>query len=320
MDQSDITQPMAAQPISSNPMGQPMPRSSQVGSCPTCGTQPQASRAGSCPTCGTQPQPNVALGGGSFVYAIGAIEPRFPRPSVEKEFAQVMGRAETKGLTDRQALRKVLQERQNRYLVRQLCWIMTIGGLETYVVMPRDPMDFDLLVETLRPAHSSVDLDVIIGVRGGIATPDMCGGLSIPIVAFDALYSFERKSLVEAIPRPDKTPAKEFADAAEELFGRIIQMTNNSGISDQHRALNYLAVRYPAIYAQTAERFAANASLTAVDVRPSALSGTRKIVDVIFSYRHRATDVVEKYAVGVDIGEEFPYLAYKLTPYFDRMP
>lgn len=254
------------------------------------------------------------------MYAIGAIEPRFPRPSVEKEFAQVMGRADTKGLTDRQALQKVLQERKNRYLVRQICWVMTIEGLETYLVTPRDPSDFDLLVESLRLARTSMDLDVVIGLRGPVASPDMCNGLAIPIVAFDVIYSFDRNSLIEAIPRPEKHQGNDFADAAQELFGRIIQMTNNTGVSDQHRALNYLAVRYPAIYAQTAAAFAANASLSAVDVRPSPLSGTRKLVDVIFSYRNRATDVVEKCFVRVDVTEQFPYLAAKLSPYIDRMP
>ena len=82
-----------------------------------------------------------------YIYAIGTIEPRFPRVSVEKELAQVIGRAQTASLTDRQALRMILEERQNRYLVRQICWVMTIEGLETYIVVPRDPLDYDALIE-----------------------------------------------------------------------------------------------------------------------------------------------------------------------------
>lgn len=58
-----------------------------------------------CPTCGTGGASMPA----SYVYAIGRIEPRFPRLSVEKEFAQATGRAETVNLTDRQALQRVLQ-------------------------------------------------------------------------------------------------------------------------------------------------------------------------------------------------------------------
>src|SRR5271170_6322895 len=67
--------------------------------------------------------------------------------------------------------------------------------------------------------------------------------------------------------------------------------------TDEHRALNYLAVRYPAIYANAAEAFGRNESLTAVETRLSPLSGTRKIVDVIFAYTNRNTDVTEKYFV-----------------------
>src|SRR3712207_6597420 len=83
-----------------------------------------------------------------YVYAIGRIEPRFPSLAVEKEFAQATGRAEeTSGLTDREATRSVLSERANRYLARQLCFVLTIEGLETYILQPRDPADFELLVE-----------------------------------------------------------------------------------------------------------------------------------------------------------------------------
>jgi len=95
-------------------------------------------------------------------------------------------------------------------------------------------------------------------------------------------------------------------------------MADNAGATDEHRALNYLAVRYQAIYANAAEAFERNASLTGVDVVPSPLSGTRKVVHVIFSYRNRNTDVVEKFFCRVDVTEEFPFLVTKLSPYVDR--
>jgi hypothetical protein len=36
----------------------------------------------------------------AYVYALGRVEPRIPHLSVEKEFAQATGRAQTVGLTD----------------------------------------------------------------------------------------------------------------------------------------------------------------------------------------------------------------------------
>jgi PatG C-terminal len=251
----------------------------------------------------------------SYVYALGRVTPRFSSLAVEKEFAQVTGCAETAGLTDRQALQSVLSERLNRYLVRQLCWVLTIEGLETYVLQPRDPIDFDLLVEALRPTPSLMDVDVVVGVRGPIVSPEMCNGLILPLVVFDQIYSFDRDTLIDSIPRPESIPEEQFRSAAEELFDRITQVADNAGATDEDRALNYLAVRYPGIYATTADEFGRNASLTAVTVRSSPLSGTRKIVDVIFSYTNRNTDVIERFSVRVDVTEEFPFLVRKISPY-----
>jgi PatG C-terminal len=253
-----------------------------------------------------------------YIYTLGRIEPRFPRLSMEKELAQATGRVDVVGLTDREALRSVLSQRQNRYLVRQICWVFTIEGLETYILQPNDPSDYDQLVEALRPAPRPTDIDVIIGTRGPIAPQEMCRGLAVPIVMFDQLYSFDVDGLVKAIPKPAKMEATRFKQAAEELFWRIIQMADNTGASDEHRALNYLAVRYNEIYNRTAEAFAANSSLTAVEIRPSRLSGVRKIFDVIFSYTNRQTDVTDKYFVRVDVTEEFPFLVTKISPYYDR--
>src|SRR3954452_19875083 len=88
----------------------------------------------------------------SFVYALGRVEARFPRLAVEREFAQVAGRGDNAGATDRAVLHNVLAQRQNRYLARQLCYVFTIEGLDTYILHPRDPADFDQLVEAVRPA------------------------------------------------------------------------------------------------------------------------------------------------------------------------
>ncbi len=305
MEQGESTQQIATQAAVQTPAPGPT-LSPGIGGNGGTGGAP-------CPTCGT----SAGAAPPSYVYALGRIEARFPRLSVEKEFAQATGRADTVNLTDREALRKVLQD--NRYLVKQLCWLMTVGGLETYVLYPRDPTDFNLLVEALRPKPRPGDIDLVIGTRGPIATPEVCNGLLVPIVAFDQLYSFDRDTLIKSIPRPEKKQeAERFGAAAEELFDRIMQMTDNAGATDEDRALNYLAVRYPAIYSTAAEAHARNCSLTAVDVRPSTLVGVRKMVDVIFSFTNRATDVVEKYMVRVDVTEQFPFLVNRISPYYDR--
>jgi hypothetical protein len=148
----------------------------------------------------------------------------------------------------------------------------------------------------------------------------MCNGLVVPIVLVDRVYSFDKPELLKAIKRPKDAKVTEaaFRPAAEELFDRIQQMADNVGETDEHRAINYLAVRYQQIYTHTAEMFGRDFSLTSVDVAPSRLAHTRKLVNVIFSYTNRNTDVVEKYYVRVDVTEKYPYLDKKLSPFYDR--
>jgi hypothetical protein len=254
----------------------------------------------------------------SFVYAIGRVEARFSRLAVEKEFAQAIGRAKTSGKTDQQVFHDVLAKRENRYLARQMCWVFLVQGIETYVIQPRDPADFEVLVEAIRPTPRPDDIDVVVGLRGPIAPPEYCGGLMVPVVAFDQIYSFSRDELLRSIPGPEQAGRDEFHAAAEDVLARLMQMTDNAGATDEHRALNYLAVRYAAMYARAAEQFARDFALTGVEARPSTLGGTRRVVDVIFAFTNRGTDFTEKFFVRVDVTEEFPFLVTKLAPYFDR--
>lgn len=281
--------------------------------CTACGTVPEVSAAALSP--GTLPP---VTPGPVYIYAVGSIEARFPRHSVEREYAQAVARIDATGLTDRQTLQTVLSKPENRYLVRQMCWVMTIQGLETYVLATRDSADFGLLVETQRADPAPSDLDVVIGVRGPIAPPDMCNGLLVPIVIFDQIYSFPREAMIESIPRPDSIPAEEFRRTAEELFDRIVQIAGNAGATDRDRAINYLLMRYPRIYEIVAEAHSRNESLNAVDVLPSPLSGTHKVMDVIFSFTNRGTDVISKQHVAVEVSDMYPYLHSKVKPYYDR--
>ena len=260
----------------------------------------------------------AAVAAASYVYAIGRVEPRFPQLSTEKEFAQAAARSDTTGRTDRQTLHQVLTKAENRYLARRMCWVFTIEGLEVYILRPRDSSDLDRLLEAIRPQPSPLDLDVVVGRRGPLASPDACNGLIVPIVVPDQLYSFDRVTLIQAIPRPDKLTDKQFAAASQEVLDRILHMTDNAGGTGEHRALNYLAMRYPGIYTRTAEQFARDFALSAVEVRPSPLGQTRTVVDAIFAYTNRRTDFSEKFFARVDVTETFPFLVSKLSPYYDR--
>ncbi len=316
MQQTATGEPVAARPAGASDLPDSGAARSP-GTIPPVAPQSAGARCGC--GCGEGSDPGgAAKATYPCVYALGRVEPRFPTLAVEKEFAQATGRAGTAGLTNRQALRDVLAKRENRYLARQLCWVFSVAGVETYLLQPRDPADVSLLVDALRGTPRPTDLDVIIGVRGPVAPPQMCNGLLLPIVLFDQMYSFDVDALVKAIPRPEHIAADRFAPMAEEVFWRAAQVADNAGATDEHRALNYLTVRYDAVYAKAAECYGRNCALTDVEVRPSPLSAARKLVDVIFTFTHRETDVAEKHAVRVDVTEEFPFLVAKLSPFFEH--
>jgi hypothetical protein len=254
----------------------------------------------------------------NFVYALGKIQPRFPSRSVEKEYYQAVGRVGTSGQTDYEAMHTALSQRQNRYLARQMCWVLSIEGIETYILKPKDPSDYDLLIGSLRTPPRGTDLDVVIGYRGQIASPETCNGLVVPIVAFEQIYSFDVDTLMKSLPKPKKSPGEHYTTSSEEVLYRIMQMADNVGATDEHRCLNYLAVRYPAYYEKTAEMHGKECYLAEIEVRQSRLAGVDKIMDCIFTYTNRKTDVDEKWFCRVGLSGLFPYLVTKLSPYYDR--
>jgi len=200
----------------------PVLAGSSVSSRPSSKVISSHADAGACATCGSRL--GVRLDDGvtyPYVYAIGRVQHSFATVGDEKEYAQATGRADAKGLTDQQVLHQALRE--NRYLARRGCFVLTIEGLETYILQARDPMDLDLLVDAVRPKPSPMDLNVVVGLRGPIAPPEMCNGLMVPIVFFDQLYSFDREALQKDIPRPKNIPQAQFLDTVSALLDRILQ-------------------------------------------------------------------------------------------------
>ena len=256
----------------------------------------------------------------NYVYAIGSVKINFPNPSIEKEFRQVVAQENTKEIIDPEVMHKVLKN--NRYLVREVCWILTVEGIETYILVPRDPFDLDQLVEAIaREGREALDTDVVIGEMGPIAPIEQCG-FELPILVFDKIYSFKKKTLIDEIPKPEDVDEEKFRISSDYVFNRIQQLADNVGSTHEHRALNYLAVRYPQIYVHTHRMYANNFSLESIQAQPSRMSATgRKLVNTIWTYQDRSAGlvgIVEKFYVRVDVTGKYPSLDNPLMRYIDR--
>ena len=267
-----------------------------------------------CPFCTPKGQSN------RYVYALGKIKIRFPDPSIENEYKQIISQHDTANKTENDILYEILKE--NYYLAREICWVLTIEEIDTYFLVPRSAYDLEQLIEGIKPSKERdlrIDTNVIIGEVGPLASPVFCNGIILPLVTFDKIYSFSATELIKALTKPKHTDKTSFLESSEELFTRIQQMADNIGASNEHRALNYLAVRYDRIYHLLSDMYAQDYSLEEINVLPSRLIGTRKILDPVFIYVNRKTDVKEKYFVRVDVTGKYPFIHTKLSRYFDRI-
>jgi hypothetical protein len=237
---------------------------------------------------------------------------------VEKEFAQVLRRADFDGMTDRQTMHAVLREPRNAYLARRICWEFTIyrgGASPTYVLMPEERDDVRLLADTLQRAPSAAEVDVVAGVIAGIAPPNMCNAQQLPIIRFHQLYSFALRNMIEAVPRkPQKLAAEKFHAAGEELFTNLMAIASN-GVG-MTRALTHAALHYGGLYELVGEKLSENSALTDVRVWQSPLSPDR--ADIHLKFTKRDTGFNESYCFSMDIGGSFPFLQEPLHPSFEK--
>ena len=249
-----------------------------------------------------------------FVYALGHIEPRFPNGTVAEAVVEALRRANGDKLNGQQTL-SLLSEGENRHLLRQLCWVLMSQGAPRYLLQLASVADFDALIGRFRTARRPTEVDVVIGRCSALAVPEI-DSRSVTRVAVEQLNTLDVRALIQALPRPLRSVHGCHA-AAEQLFTTIERLAHNRGTEDEHRALNYLMAHSTAVYANVADCYARSSLLTGISIRLPE-HGARRLVDVVFSYASRRTEIREHYLVRVDVSEAFPCLESPLAPYFDR--
>ena len=80
------------------------------------------------------------------------------------------------------------------------------------------------------------------------------------------------------------------------------------------------AVRSAAVYTVTAEAEQRGLRLNAVEVSVSPTAEKdRRVVNIFLSYAHRKTLNTERYVLGVDVTEKYPFLSSKLSRCHDNV-
>lgn len=281
---------------------------------------PAAGRAASCgcSSCGCGEGGRLstvrATAAGTPVYAVGRLRARFPSLGVEREFQARTG-SDPEAVVPTADVADVLSE--NPQLARYMCWVLESPlGTEACVVTPRDRQDIETFIATLQDGDMVVH--AIVGSPAPVDAPYACQTqTALPVVWADELLSFEVDEMLDAMPGAQEgKEAAGWRQTAKTLFSWLTQRAGNLGTSDQHRALNYLALRYPALYHLTYEQQSAGNLLIAVDTQPSVVAG-RRAVAVRFVFRNPHTQMILRHQCYVDVHEVLPFLAQPLKPTYE---
>jgi hypothetical protein len=303
----------------------PDPHHSPAAYGPAAGGAPPGAGQASCPDCASRASAMPQ----QFVYALGHIEVRFPTLGLEREYQQrerMLPPAPGKPHLER--VREVLVH--NLHLAAQACFLLTIGGSPAYLLAPAGNYLRPSLFDALGAGEDS--FAVTVGRLGPMAPPQACGGVLVPVLLCDQIYTFRLGDWQAALSTGLQEALAErgidqhrFGEAARALFRRIVQSTENIGATDVHRALNYLVMQHPGIFLLAAEKQERH-QLDRIETRLVQGPSARRQVAVILSFVERSTGVVERYFTRVDITEEWPFVsdaeggrgAIGLSPYLEN--
>jgi len=165
--------------------------------------------------------------------------------------------------------------------------------------VPSDSDDFELLIaasERLREPRR----DVIAGVMGPIAPPELCNGRSLPIVAAEIIETFDPELIVSALTVP-AGKEEEFDNAVGDMLEALLTRFN-TGATDEDRAINFLATRSSSLYQEAGLQAVAGNVMSFAYVRRAPVGGTgRNILQIVFEITRRDTGAfVERRAANVD--------------------
>ncbi|MFN0128333.1 MAG: hypothetical protein ACKV19_16795 [Verrucomicrobiales bacterium] len=247
---------------------------------------------------------------------MGKIEVRFPTIGIEREFQQRESRiTEGKGAAPSRGERISRVLEANGHLATRVCYLFSAGSVPLYIVVPSGGHLRPDLLRAISLSGTGDYWTVLIGRRGAVAPPSLCGGILAPLVACDQLYSFSMDDWIESLEmrlRPAlksrQVEAKNFKQVARELFDRVVSSTENLGASDAHRALNYLIMQHAGLFLAALER-SGKQVLDKIETRELHGIGTRHLVAVIFTFLDVVTGIPERLFCRVDVTEEWPFIA-----------
>ncbi|MCB9795006.1 MAG: hypothetical protein H6741_20085 [Alphaproteobacteria bacterium] len=262
----------------------------------------------------------------SPIYILGTIQARIPSQSVEMELAQIPDYTMPSGVADSDPsmqayLFEVLSNVQYLYIAREMCWVLQIQGIDSYILRPATTDALLSCITALGAIRGTESLvqSVVIGQRAGMAPAGLCNNLSLPIGSVTDIYELDTGVMSQLIQ--ESTSVETRADALR-LYLQMLDFSFNTGDTNNARAVNFVTTRFMGVY----EKLWAMTSgeeyiLGGVSVSPSQVKGGRDVVDVIYSYiSSDGSRPSEQWYCSVDVTGEFPFLIRNyMLRYYNRV-
>lgn len=290
------------------------PQSQSAAPVADCGCG--GSCGGTCSSC-QQKLSGPRLGRSSFIYVFGQLRPSIPDLGLEKEIATAAGQRLTNGESDEEALRALLVEPEYRYLATEACWVLRVDQVDAYIVKPADANGLDAILRAIGSDKGEDGMDIVIGRSGAMTGLSECNGMVLPVIVPTQVYSVNRLEMLKAFAPTSGIKPEAQKSAIKQTLDVIRGLAGNQGSADGHRALNYVISRYAGVYEEVAKNLLEGWALSGIHFKAPAVTSGRRLVDVVFAFRSRKTDAVQKSFVRVDTTDLFPFLVQPMAPYFE---
>ena len=259
-----------------------------------------------CPACSASRTASQTIAN-PWIYVLGDVDAVIPNLAIEKEIWAAMAQVGTKDLPNEAATQKVLESPSYAYLARNMCYVLRVQEVETYILVPSVPLDYSLLVDAAK-----YEVSAVIGTRGPIAGPEMCNGLTLPIVVVEMVYNFNKPDLISKMPLPpgtDPTGEAKFRAAASETFEYVSQLVS-AGQQDGERALAKILLSDQDFYYTISNAFAQDEQLLSVNLKPVLSVSPVSQIDVVVTTANRKTGMQRSTFARYNTQTKFPFRVF----------
>ncbi|WP_273048960.1 hypothetical protein [Pseudoalteromonas sp.] len=242
------------------------------------------------------------------IYALGTVEILFPNKGIKKQFlsvAQILGVNEQDYYAVFTNNNATTDRDKYLYLAEQVQWVLSINAHPSYVLISSAKSILSALIASVKPPSDTLE-PVYTCVIGTSHIGE--NSLSLPEIICQQSYSHTMSQLHSTIKDISCAQTKAIQDVIKEL-----ELQPNRGASHFDRARNFVAFRYPDIYAhthkmQTGSDNIDSASLLRIEMKNFDSVSSHSIVDMTFVYQENSADKRHYFYCRVDVTGLYPFI------------